>query len=201
MKIYILHTVLFFCLTQWLHSQENGVVAFNIPVRNSLKFNKHIINPAFSFVREQNKYISITNKRQWIQFDNAPQTYLLSYSGRFRENIGAGISLFQQDYGVLTTFGGVLNFAYNIGVDRFSNLTFGMNVGFYQSGLNDGKVITNLADPSLENFPSNSLLTINPGINYGTTFFDFGISINNLVSYNLKTSKIIEDNPEQRQSI
>jgi len=197
MKIYLLHIVIFFCVIQWLHSQENGVVAFDIPVRNSLKFNRHIINPAFSFVREQNKFISITNKRQWVQFDNAPQTYLLSYSGRFRENIGAGISLFQQDYGVLTTFGGVLNFAYNIGVDRFSNLTFGMNVGFYQSGLNDGKVITNFPDPSLENFPSNSILTINPGINYGLEFFDFGLSINNLVSYNLNTSEIIEEDPEQ----
>jgi len=197
MKIFLLHIVIFFCFTQWLHSQENGVVAFDIPVRNSLKFNRHIINPAFSFVREQNKYISITNKRQWVQFDNAPQTYLLSYSGRFRENIGAGISLFQQDYGVLTTFGGVLNFAYNIGVDRFSNLTFGMNFGFYQSGINQGKVITNFPDPSLDNFPSNSIITINPGINYGLEFFDFGVSINNLVSYNLKTSKIIEENPEQ----
>ena len=107
----LLHIVLFFCITQQLYSQEDGVVAFNIPVRNSLKFNRQFINPTFSFVRQQNKYISFNNKREWVQFDDAPQTYLFGYSGRFRENIGAGISLFQQNYGVLTTFGGVLNFA------------------------------------------------------------------------------------------
>ncbi len=197
MKISLSHIILFLFLTQWVYSQEDGVVAFSLPVRNSLKFNKYAINPTFSFVREQNKYISFTNKREWVQFENAPQTYLFSYSGRFSENVGAGLGLFQQDYGVLTTFGGILNFAYNAVLDRDSNLTFGMNLGFYKSGINEGNVVNNFPDPSLDNIPSNSLLTVNPGINYGTTFFDFGLSLNNIVSYNLKTNKMIEENPEQ----
>jgi type IX secretion system PorP/SprF family membrane protein len=193
----LLYIVLFFCFSQQFYSQEDGVVAFALPVRNSLKFNKYVINPTFSFVREQNKYISISNKREWVQFDNAPQTYLFSYAGRFAENVGAGVGLFQQNYGVLTTFGGVINFAYNAVLDGDKNLTFGMNMAFYKSGINSGSVITNFSDPSLENIPSNSLLTVNPGINYGTDFFDFGISLNNLVSYNIKTNKMVEDNPEQ----
>ena len=197
MKKYLLYIVLFFCFTQQSKSQEDVVISFDIPVRNSLKFNKYIINPTFSFVREQNKYISFYNKRQWVQFDDAPQTYLFSYSGRFRENIGVGVGLFQQNYGVLTTFGGVLNFAYNVTLARESNLTFGMNLGFYKSGLNESQVITNFPDPSLEKIPTSSLITINPGINYGTTFLDFGVSLNNLVLYNVKASKLIEDDIEQ----
>ena len=187
-------------MAQQLYSQEDGVVAFNIPARNSLRFNRPFINPTFSFVRQQNKYVSFNNKREWVQFNNAPQTYLLSYSGRFQENIGAGVSLFQQKYGVLTTFGGVLNFAYNAILDRYNNLTFGINLGFYKSGINEGSVVTNSSnnsDPSLNNFPSNSIITINPGINYGTEFLDFGVSIKNLVSYNFISSKLIEENPEQ----
>ena len=197
MKKHALYIIIFFCFIQQFYSQEDGVVAFSLPVRNSLKFNRYAINPTFSFVREQNKYISFTNKREWVQFDDAPQTYLFSYSGRFAENAGAGIGLFQQNYGVLTTFGGVLNFAYNAVINRDSNLTFGINLGFYKSGINEGSVITNFPDPSLQNLPSNSILTANPGINYGTTFLDFGVSLNNIVSYNLKTSEMIEDNPEQ----
>ncbi|GAL90141.1 TolA protein [Jejuia pallidilutea] len=186
------------CTIQQFHSQEsNGVVALALPVRNSLKFNRYAINPTFSFVREQNKYISFTNKKQWTQFNDAPNSYLFSYAGRFSENIGAGIGLFQQDFGVLTTFGGMLNFAYNASLTRESNLTFALNVGAYQSGLNEGRVVINTPDPALQNVPSNFLITINPGINYGTDFFDFGLAINNLVSYNLNDSKIIEDNPEQ----
>ncbi|MDN3666839.1 PorP/SprF family type IX secretion system membrane protein [Algibacter miyuki] len=196
MKKYILHIVILLCLAQ-LHSQENGVVAFTLPVRNSLKFNKYALHPTFSFVREQNKYITVTNKKQWIQFDNAPQTYLVSYSGRLSENTGLGVGLFQQDYGVFSNFGGILNFAYNAVFNRDSNLTFGANVAFYQSGINEGRVVTNFPDSALNSIEKSAVVTINPGLNYGTAFFDFGISVNNLVSYNLNASELIEDNPEQ----
>ncbi|MFV7236175.1 PorP/SprF family type IX secretion system membrane protein [Flavobacterium sp. ZB4R12] len=197
MKNIFLVIVFFFCIQQMLYSQEDGVVSFTLPVRNSLKFNKFLINPTFSFVREQSTIVSFYNKRQWIQFDDAPQTYLFSYSGRFRENEGIAVGLFQQNYGVLTTFGAVANFAHNVVLEEDSNLTFGMNVGFYKSGLNKTKVVTNYPDPSLENIPSNALITVNPGINYGTAFLDFGLSVNNLILYNLKTSKTVEDDPEK----
>ncbi|RYJ53299.1 type IX secretion system membrane protein PorP/SprF [Flavobacterium petrolei] len=197
MKNIFLSVVFFFCLLQVLHSQEVGVTSFNIPVRNSLKFNKFLLNPAFSFAREQNSYISIFNKREWVQFEDAPQTYLISYSGRFRENQGISLGLFQQNYGVLTTFGGIANFAQNVYLDQDSNLTFGVNLGFYKSGINTGKVVTNYPDPSLETIPSNSLITLSPGINYGTAFFDFGLAIKNAVLYNLQTSQMVQDDPER----
>ena len=198
MKTNLLVIAVFFCSIQMFYSQEDdGVVALDLPIRNSLTYNQYIINPTFSFVRQQYKYISITNKRQWVSFDNAPQTYLASYSGRFRENIGVGVGLFQQDYGVLTTFGGIVNFAYNVQLQRESNLTFGMNVGAYSSGLNSGKVVTNFPDPSLDNIPSNFLLSVSPGINYGLAFFDFGVSANNLFLYNFTSSELIQDNPEK----
>ena len=196
MKIIGIHIIVLFCFIQIAYSQEgDGVVAFDIPVRNSLTFNRYVVQPTFSFVREQNKYITATNKRELVGIDNAPQTYLFNYSGRIKENIGAGIGLFQQNYGVLTTFGGILNFAYNARIQEDSNLTFGINIGAYRSGLNSGKVITNIDDPALNNIPSNFLLTANPGLNYGTGFMDFGISYNNLISYNFSTSALVEENP------
>jgi len=197
MKINLLIILILICATQLSYSQEDGVASLDIPVRNSLRFNRFVVNPTFSFVREQNKYLSFTNKRQWVQFNDAPLTYLASYSGRFKENIGIGVGLFQKNNGVLTSFGGILNFAYNARLQQDSNLTFGLNLGVYNSGINDGKVITNVPDPSLNNIPSNFLLSISPGINYGTQFFDLGISVNNLVQYNLKSSKLIEDDPQQ----
>ncbi|OUS00123.1 hypothetical protein A9Q86_11830 [Flavobacteriales bacterium 33_180_T64] len=198
MKIHLLTLVLCICSIQVFYSQEDdGVISLSLPVRNSLTFNRYTINPTFSFVREQTKYISLFNKREWVQFEDAPLTYLVSYSGRFGENIGAGLGVFQQNYGVLTTFGGLLNFAYNARMTRDSNLTFGLNIGAYKSGINTANIITNFDDPSLQNVSENLLLTINPGINYGTVFLDFGVSIHNLVSYNFESSALIEDNPEQ----
>ncbi|WP_051229591.1 PorP/SprF family type IX secretion system membrane protein [Psychroserpens burtonensis] len=198
MKTYLFVLVLCIFSIQMFYSQEdNGVVSLSLPLRNSLTFNRYVINPTFSFVREQTKYISIFNKREWVEFENAPLTYLASYSGRFGENIGAGIGVFQQNYGVLTTFGGNLNFAYNVQLQKDSNLTFGLNIAAYKSGINTGNVITNFDDPALQNIPENLLLTVNPGINYGTGFFDFGVSINNLALYNFESSMLIEDNPQQ----
>ncbi|MBT8324793.1 MAG: PorP/SprF family type IX secretion system membrane protein, partial [Winogradskyella sp.] len=196
MRTNLLVVILYLCFLQFSYSQESdGVVAFALPIRNSLTFNRQLINPTFSFVREQHKFISFSNKREWVQFNDAPTSYFASYSGRFTENIGAGVTAFQQDYGVLTTFGGVLNFAYNVRLNRDSNLTFGLNTAAYSSGVNQSKVVTNFDDPSLQNVPSNLMLTVNPGINYGNTFIDLGVSVNNLVLYNVETSsQVKEDN-------
>ncbi|MDB9755843.1 PorP/SprF family type IX secretion system membrane protein, partial [Winogradskyella sp.] len=198
MKKILLNIVLFFCITQISYCQEDdGVVSLALPIRNSLTFNRFVINPTFSFVREQSKFISIYNKREWVDFENAPLTYLASYSGRFGENIGAGLGLFQQNIGILTTFGGILNFAYNARLGRENNLTFGLNIGAFKSGINTANVVTNFSDPSLQNVSENFLLTVNPGINFGTEFFDFGVSANNLVLYNFESSELINDNPQQ----
>ena len=197
MKKILLNVLFFYCFAPVLYAQqEDGVVSYVIPPGNSLKFNSFVINPTFSFVRQQSAYITLFNKTQWAGFDNAPKTYFLSYSGRFRENEGVAIGVFQQTQGVLSTTGLAANFAHNILLQEDNNLTFGINLSAYKSGLNTGKVISNFPDPSLDNIPSNTLLTISPGINYGTAFLDFGIAFNNLVTYNF-ASGILKDDPNK----
>ena len=69
MKKILLFITLFYGFSNVLYSQtsENGVGSFSLPIRNSLKFNRYLINPAFSFVRDQNAYLSFYNKRQWLR--------------------------------------------------------------------------------------------------------------------------------------
>ena len=195
MKNYVL--LLVFCIWQPLFSQSEVETSFALPIRNSLKFNRYLVNPTFSFVREQGSALTFYNKRQWTSVDNPPQTYLVSYSGRFRENEGVALGLFQQNQGVLTTFGAVANFAHNIVLQTDSNLTFGLNLGFYKSGLNRSKIVTNFPDPILETIPSTSFFVLNPGINYGTTFLDFGVTLTNFLVYNLSTSQLITNDAEK----
>ncbi|MCC1484563.1 PorP/SprF family type IX secretion system membrane protein [Winogradskyella immobilis] len=197
MKKLILHIVFYSSIIISVKAQDNGVASFSLPIRNSITFNKYAINPTFSFVREQYKYASVSNKRQWVEFTDAPQTYKFSYAGRLNENMGFGVGFFQQNFGLLNTFGGVLNYAYNVVLGRDSNLTFGSNLGFYNSGINEGRIITNTQDPLLNSLDSNLLITFNPGINYGTTFFDFGLVLNNFALYNFTTSSLVENDLEK----
>ena len=195
MKKILLSVFFFYCSINVFYAQqenENGVVSFVIPPGNSLKFNSFVINPTFSFVRQQSSYITLFNKTQWAGFEGAPKTYMLNYSGRFKENEGIALGVFQQTYGVFSTTGLVANFAHNVLLQEDSNLTFGINVSAYKSG----NAKANVSDPSLENIPSNTLLTINPGINYGTAFLDFGLSFTNLVTYNF-SSGVMKDDPNQ----
>ncbi|WP_348798282.1 PorP/SprF family type IX secretion system membrane protein [Flavobacterium adhaerens] len=194
----ILLNVFFFCCSihVFYAQQEDGVVSYAMPTGNSLKFNSFFINPTFSFVRQNSTYITLFNKTQWAGFENAPTTYSLNYSGRFRENNGLALGVYKQSEGVLSTTGLVANFSHNLLLQEESNLTFGINVGAYRSGLDNGKVVSNFSDTSLDNIPTNTLMVISPGINYGTAFFDFGLALNNLVTYNFN-SGIMKDDPNK----
>lgn len=184
-----------------IYAQQADRVSLDLPIRNSLKFNRFLIHPALSWVKEQNTFISLYSKQQWIDFENAPQTNLATYSGRFGDNQGIGLAVFQQNYGVFSNFGGLANFAQNIRITQENNLTFGLTVGYFQSGLNTSKVVVNYTDPVLENTSSSAFLVVQPGLNYGGEFLDFGISFPNLLAYNLRISQLVNNNPFQKVSL
>ena len=187
--------VVFLFVSQISLSQQDGVISFDIQSKNSLKFNKFVINPAFSFVREDESFINIVNKRQWLSFDNAPQNYFGSYSSKFRENNGIAFGIFKKDYGILSSFGFLANFAHDIEVSNENNFTFGVNLGYVNSGLDSSKAVLNEPEPSFQNIPKNSLLSLTPGINYGTGSMDFGLQANNVVYYNFTGSNLVTDDP------
>ncbi|MGH2665261.1 PorP/SprF family type IX secretion system membrane protein [Flavobacterium sp.] len=196
MKKGLLSILLLCCFIDRNYAQTDGVVSFDVPAKNSLKFNKFLINPTFSFVREDESFINLHNKTQWSEFENAPKAYFVSYSGKFREDNGIAFGIFKRNYGILTSFGAVGNFARNIAMSNDNNFTFGLNLAYLNSGLNTGDIITNdLTDPSLQNIPKNSLVTINPGINYSTAVMDFGLSANNIFTYNFSDSGLVSEDP------
>jgi hypothetical protein len=62
-------------------------------------------------LRQNASYATFYNKRQWVDFSKPTKTYLFSYQAGFAENEGSAIGAFSADYGLLTTFGGIVNFA------------------------------------------------------------------------------------------
>lgn len=189
------HIVVVFVLLTGICSsaQEEPVLTFNIPTQNNLMFNRYFINPAFTSVRQEDAHVTMYHRNQWIQFNDSPELYLLSYSGKFGERSGAGIGLYQQNLGILTSFGGIANYSYQVRLRENMVLTGGFNLAYYSTGINSGRVVSNEPDPALLGLSNTSLLTLKPGINLTWGSFDVGVYAENLVDYDFKTSKMVQE--------
>lgn len=183
-----------------MQSQNTPVLVFNTPNQNNLQFNRFMMNPTFSFVNNSDSHITLYNRNQWIQFDNSPQLFMGSYSGKFTEKSGAGIGLYQQNSGIISSYGAIANYAYHVPFQEKMGLTLGFNLAYYSSGINKNKTITNDPDPIILALSNTSMLTLNPGMNFNWGSFDLGVYAENLVDYNFNSSNLEQDFSQKKYS-
>ncbi len=170
--------------------EEDPILQYRVAPQNLLKFNRFLINPTFSTVREENSYINLLHRNQSVQFQDNDQTYFLSYSGRIGDRSGLGLSLYNQSVGPIYNLGVLANYAYGIKLSDKSNFTFGANLAYYSSGLNRNNINVPFEDdPRLFGIQDSNVLSFQPGFNISYGQFDFGVFAENLIDYNLKTSK------------
>ena len=105
--------------------EELPFIAYDVPSQNLLKYNRFLINPTFSTVREDKSYVNLLHRNQSVSFDDNNQLYFLSYSGRVNDRTGLGLSLYTQREGILSNYGVLANYAYGIKLSDKSNFTFG----------------------------------------------------------------------------
>ena len=172
---------------------ENPFITYDVPSQNLLKFNRFLINPTFSTVREDKSYVNLLHRNQSVTFDDNNQTYFLSYSGRMNDRTGLGLSLYTQREGIVSNYGVLANYAYGIKLSDKSNFTFGANLSYYNSGFDQNRANPIEDDPLLNGFQDVSLLSFQPGFNLSYGKFDFGLFAENLFDYNLKTSESVSD--------
>lgn len=190
LKKSILYLLLFLCATLKIAAQEESpFVSYDVPAQNLLKYNRFLINPTFSTVREDKSYINLLHRNQSVQFDDNNQNYFLSYSGRINDKTGLGLSLYSQRMGTLSNFGVLANYAYGIKLNDKSNFTFGANVSYYYSGFDQGRASTVEEDPFLAGLQDQNLISFQPGFNLSYGKFDVGVFAENLFDYNIKTSE------------
>ncbi|MDP5061586.1 MAG: type IX secretion system membrane protein PorP/SprF [Maribacter sp.] len=194
LKKSVLYLLLFVLAIMKVSGQEeNPFVSYDVPAQNLLKYNRFLINPTFSTVREDKSYINLLHRNQSVQFDDNNQNYFLSYSGRINDKTGLGLSLYSQREGILSNFGVLANYAYGIKLNDKSNFTFGANVSYYQSGFDNGRASTVEEDPFLAGLQDQNLLSFQPGLNLSYGKFDVGVFAENLFDYNLKTSESVTE--------
>ncbi|NHF59048.1 type IX secretion system membrane protein PorP/SprF [Flavobacteriaceae bacterium TP-CH-4] len=182
-------------MTTTLHAQEDDpILPYRVAPQNLLKFNRFLINPTFSTVREDKSYINLLHRNQSVQFQDNDQTYFLSYSGRIGDRSGLGLSLYTQRLGPISNIGVLANYAYGLKLSDKSNFTFGGNLAYYSTGLNLNDVSAlEVNDPRLIGTQDSNVLSFQPGFNISYGNFDFGAYAENLIEYNLKTSESLSE--------
>lgn len=170
------------CSSVMYGQDEDPYISMDIPSQNMLKFNRFLINPTFSTVKETKSYFNLYHRNEW---DNSNKTYLGSYSGRINDRMGLGLSVYHQKFGVISNFGLMGNYTYGIRLGEKTKMYFGMNLSYYNSGFDQSEAQTVEIDPRLQELGGNSLFSVQPGINVSFDNFDVGFYAENLVDFNL----------------
>lgn len=189
-----LSLIAFMSLTVVNAQEDDPILPYKVAPQNLLKFNRFLINPTFTTVREDKSYVNLLHRNQSVQFQDNDQTYFLSYSGRMGDRSGLGLSLYTQKLGPVQNIGVLANYAYGIKLSDKSNFTFGGNLAYYSSGLNRNDV--SVIDPNdfrLNGTQDSNVLSFQPGFNLSYGQFDFGAYAENLFDYNLKTSEMLTE--------
>ncbi len=160
----------------------------NNTYHNQLFFNRFLINPTFSLVRENKSYLNILHRNQYATFEDNSQNYFLGFSNKLNENTALGIGVYSQWSGVIQEFGFNANYAHAIKLSDKSKLTFGTNVTYFNEGLDKNRVIATTEDPTLSQSQKESKIAIQPGITLSVGRFDFGIYAQDLFKYNQTTN-------------
>jgi len=199
-KPLLLLAILLLAFSGMKGQEDEAYIPYNVPSQNLLKFNRFLLNPTFSTVREDKSYINLFHRNQSVSFDDNNQVYFLSYSGRVSDRSGVGVSLFTNREGLFNNFGVHANYAYGVRLSPKSTFTFGANISYYQSAFNQDRVNSVEVDPFLNTLESSSLVSFQPGFNFSVGRFDIGGYAENLFDYNLKTSESITDFNEKTYS-
>lgn len=189
-NLFILSFVTFLSFTSVNAQESDPILPLKVAPQNLMKFNRFLINPTFTTVRENNSYINFLHRNQSVQFDNNDQTYFVSYSGRIGDRNGLGLSLYSQQKGLVSNIGIMANYAYGIKLSDKSNFTFGANLAYYNTGYDRNRASQlDPNDPLLNGTVDSNVLSFQPGFNLSYGQFDFGVYAENLFDYNIKTSE------------
>ena len=158
---------------------------------NQLFYNRFLINPTFSLVRENKSYVNILHRNQYATFEDNSQNYFLTFSNKLNENTALGIGVYSNWSGVIQEFGFNANYATSVRLGQKSKLTFGTNITYFNEGLDKNRIVADENDPALLDAKKESKIAIQPGIALSMGRFDFGLYAENLFKYNQTTNTFI----------
>lgn len=179
---------LLWCWMQWGQVENNSVIV-DWRQHNLAKYNKFLVNPTYSYVRDNARAVSFWSRVQWTGVDNSPQTFVVNFSGQLNERSGAGIGLYQQNFGLLVDSGLLLNYAYSVPLGEEVKLAFGLNTTLFKRSIDQAAVSGMTADPAILASENDFFFLLMPGMNLSVGAFDFGVYAENLIDYNFSENE------------
>ncbi len=177
---------------QAVYGQETGAeLTTKSAYHNQLFFNRFLINPTFSLVRENKSYINILHRNQYAAFEDNSQNYFIGFSNKVNDNTALGISVYSQSSGVVQEFGFNANYAKSIRLGSKSRLAFGTNITYFNEGLNKNRVVVSQEDRELSESRRENKLAIQPGVTLSIGKFDFGLYAEDFFRYNQTSNSFL----------
>ena len=65
-NLFALSFIAFMSLTQVKAQEDDPILPYKVAPQNLLKFNRFLINPTFSTVRENNSYVNLLHRNQSV---------------------------------------------------------------------------------------------------------------------------------------
>ena len=191
-KVFVLKVFcLIFCIQASYGQEAISDLSTNTAYHNQLFFNRFLINPTFSLVRENKSYLNILHRNQYAAFEDNNQNYYLGFSNKFNEHTALGIGVYSQRIGVIQEFGFNANYATSVQLGSKSKLTFGTNVTYYSLGLDKNRVVATENDPQILEAKLENKIAIQPGITFSYGNFDVGIYAEDLIRYSQTTNEFL----------
>jgi type IX secretion system PorP/SprF family membrane protein len=160
------------------------------PMASQYMFNGLFINPAYA---GSHQFYNITSlyRKQWVNFDGAPSTQILSVDGPLKNrNVGLGLLLSNDKIGVSkqTDFYG--NYAYHINMGGGLKLSMGLRAGgsYYRAKLTDLTVWDENDEVFAKDINGEFLPNFGSGLYLYSSKLFLGLSVPHILNYKPRTT-------------
>lgn len=157
------------------------------PMSAQYIMNKLFVNPAYAGYKEAPQF-ALMHRTQWLGFEGAPMTQVLSFDMPLKRNEFAfGSTIMHDRIGPSTRMSVTLDFAYRFKLSNRGTLSFGLKgvADMYQNNINGLELASDYYNQVDDAFLMNTTGLFLPNAGFGMYYFDrtsfFGVSIPRLL--------------------
>lgn len=146
--------------------------------------NQYLLNPAMSGLADELK-LNAGYRHEWSSISNAPNNQYLTGDYKFRDKVGLGLKITNDNAGALRTTTAMAAFSYHVPVmGEHKSMHFGISAGAVNRAIDQSKLNGDVDDPLVLNYnEKNTRFDADFGVAYTDERITVQAAFPNLVSY------------------